>query len=91
MGAVSTGKVARYAGHSCDEWAIAGLGTAFCVTSSGITLHTEVKMAPVTSTRTAKEVKVGYGGPAEAYVYDSSKVRTTPNLQEIMKKARGGG
>jgi hypothetical protein len=90
LGAASTGKVASYAGHSCEVWAIASLGTTFCITGSGITVYTEVRMGPVASTRTAKEVKLGYGGPAEAYVYDASKVRTTPNLQDIMKKARGG-
>lgn len=90
MGASPTGKTGTYAGHSCDEWAIAQLGTTFCVTKGGITLYTATKMGPVSSTRTAKHVKIGDSGPAEAYAYDASKVQAVQNLQEIMKKARGG-
>lgn len=90
MGASPTGRTATYAGHSCDEWIIANLGTTFCITRSGITLQTTTKMAAVTSTRIATEVKLGYGGPAEAYEYDASKVQAAPNLQDILKKARGG-
>jgi hypothetical protein len=90
MGASPTGKTATYAGHSCDQWQIANLGTTFCVTKTGITLHTATKMGLVSSTRTATEVKLGDGGPAKAYVYDASKVQAAPNLQDIMKKARGG-
>lgn len=90
MGASPTGKSASYAGHSCDAWEIASLGTTFCVTKTGITLNTATKMGPVSSTRTAKEVKLGDGGPAKAYLYDASKVQAAPNLQDIMKKARGG-
>ena len=90
MGVSPTGKTATYAGHSCNEWVIANLGTTFCVTKSGITLHTATKMGPVALTRKATEVKLGHGGPAEAYDYDASKVQAVPNLQDIMKKARGG-
>jgi hypothetical protein len=90
MGAKPTGKTRRYAGLDCGEWTLPGLGTTMCVTRSGLTLRTETNMGPVKSTRTATQVTIGTGGPASAYQYDASRIRIVPNLEEIMKKARGG-
>lgn len=90
MGAKPTGKTRRYAGMDCDEWTLPSLGTTMCVSRSGITLRTETNMGPVKSTRTATQVTIGKGGPASAYQYDASRIRATPNLEEIMKRARGG-
>lgn len=90
MGATPTGKTGTYAGVDCDEWSMPGLGTTLCIAKSGITLFNATKMGPVAMTRKATEVKLGDGGPAEAYAYDASKIQATPNIGEIMKKARGG-
>ncbi len=90
MGASPTGKTHTYAGLECDEWTMPKLGMTMCVAKNGIMLHTATKMGPVNTTRTATKVTLDKGGPAEAYAYDASKVQEMPNLQEIMKKARGG-
>jgi hypothetical protein len=90
MGGAPTGKTLKYAGHDCAEWSMPGMGTSICVTPSGITLFNATKMGPIASTRKVAELKLGDGGPDGVYAYDATKVKVQPNLQDIMKKARGG-
>jgi hypothetical protein len=92
MGGRETGEKASFAGHECSYWELASLGTKTCVTSWGGTLHTSVNMAGMAFERTATDVRMGDGGPDEAFAYDESKAVSMPlgipDMSEALKKAQ---
>jgi len=91
MGGRETGEKGSFAGQECDYWELASVGTKTCVTPWGGTLHTLTNMAGMSIEKTAVEVRLGDGGPDEAFAYDASKVEAAPDVGEIMKRAKGGG
>ena len=88
MGGRETGEKGSFAGHSCDYWAIEALGGKTCITAWGGTLHTLVNMGGMAFERTASEVRLGDGGPDEAFAFDTSKAVAAPDVSELLKKAR---
>lgn len=78
MGGQKTGETGKFAGHPCIYYTLAGIRT--CVTDWGGTLHTVAAFGPIGYERTAIEVKVGDGGPDNAFAYDTSKAVATPTL-----------
>jgi hypothetical protein len=81
-----TGEKGSFAGQACDYWEIASLGSRSCVTPWGATLHVKTTFAGVATEQTATAVRLGDGGPDEAFAYDKSKVTEGPNLADILGK-----
>lgn len=86
MGGRETGEKGSFAGQDCDYWELPGAGTKTCVTAWGGTLHVLTNMAGMSIERTATEVRLGDGGPDEAFAYDASKVEAAPDPGELMKR-----
>lgn len=89
MGARATGENGVFAGHECAYWEIPGLGTRTCVTPWGATLHLVTGMGGITIEQTATEVRIGDGGPDEAFAYDAASVTEGPDLGQLMDKMKG--
>lgn len=81
-----TGEKASFDGQACDYWEIASLGSLSCVTPWGATLHIKTNLAGIAVEQTATAVRLGDGGPDEAFAYDKSKVTEGPNIADIMGK-----
>jgi hypothetical protein len=88
MGGRETGEKGYFAGYDCTYWELASVGTRTCVTDWGGTLHTLMNMAGMTVEKTAVEVRLGDGGPDDAFAYDASKAVAAPDISEIMKQMR---
>lgn len=88
MGGSATGEQGSFAGHDCEYWELPSVGAKTCVTAWGGTLHTNVSMGGMTFERKATEVRLGDGGPDDAFAYDASKATTAPNIGDIMKQAQ---
>lgn len=92
MGGQPTGASDNIAGQSCEYWSVARMaGQTVCVTEEGLTLATSTAMGPISVTQTATEVRLGDGGPDDAFDYDPDAVSTMPNLQDIMNSMGQGG
>lgn len=89
MGGRETGESGNFAGHDCDYWEVATLGTQSCVTPWGATLRVETNLAGVELTRTVTEVRLGDGGPDAAFEVDRAQAKAAPSLQDIRAKMRG--
>lgn len=89
MGGRATGERGRYAGHECEYWELAQLGSRSCVTQWGATLHNVTDMAGVRLERTVTEVRMGDGGPEAAFEYDAARATQAPSLEDIRAKMRG--
>lgn len=88
MGGSATGEKGSFAGHDCEYWELPAVGAKTCVTAWGGTLHTNVNMGGMTFERKATEVRLGDGGPDDAFAYDASKATAAPDLSAIMKQAQ---
>ncbi|MDX2235020.1 MAG: hypothetical protein NW200_11045 [Hyphomonadaceae bacterium] len=86
MGGRRTGESGTFAGHACDYWEVAQLGTRSCVTPWGGTLRVSSALAGLTIEQTATEVRLGDGGPDDAFAYDPSKVTAAPDVGDILDK-----
>lgn len=89
MGGRSTGESGSFAGHACDYWENASLGSRSCVTPWGATLHLRSNIGGITIEQTATEVRLGDGGPDRAFAYDAASITEGPNLGDIMGKMKG--
>lgn len=89
MGGRATGERGRYAGHECEYWELAQLGSRSCVTQWGATLHNVTDMAGVRFERTVTEVRMGDDGPDAAFEYDAARATQAPSLEDIRAKMRG--
>jgi hypothetical protein len=90
LGGVETGETGSFAGHDCVYWELASLGSRTCVTPWGGSLHTSASLAGVTFEKTAIEVRMGDGGPDDAFAYDASKAQEQPDPSELLKRLGGG-
>lgn len=90
MGAKATGEKASFAGHDCEYWTIAGLGSRSCVTPWGATLHISSSLAGMSYDKKAIAIRMGDGGPDAAFAFDASRAKVAPNLNDIMRKMKGG-
>ncbi len=89
MGGRATGERGSFAGQDCEYWEVAQLGSRSCVAPWGATLHLRSSFGGIVIERTATEVRMGDGGPDEAFEYDASRATQAPNLQDIMGKIKG--
>lgn len=67
LGGTETGETGAFAGEPCVYWEIARLGSRTCVTEWGGTLHASTRIGRLTLERTATNVRIGDGGPNEAF------------------------
>ncbi len=84
MGAQPTGETATVAGHECSYWALAGTRT--CITPWGASLRIESNVGPVSIVRTATDVRIGDGGPDEAFAYDADAATQGPDIGALLEK-----
>ncbi len=89
MGGQSTGEQGSFAGQACEYWTVAAVGARSCVTPWGATLKQTTTFAGVTMDREAIEVRIGDGGPDDAYAYDASKATAGPDLKKAMDVLKG--
>jgi hypothetical protein len=89
MGGRATGEHGNFAGQDCEYWEVQQLGSRSCVTPWGATLHQTTTFAGVTMARTVTEVRLGDGGPDEAFQYDAARATAAPSLADIRAKMSG--
>jgi len=89
MGGRPTGERGAFAGHDCDYWELPSLGARTCVTPWGATLHLVSSFGGISLEQTATEVRIGDGGPDEAFAYDAAAVTEGPDLGAMMEKMKG--
>jgi hypothetical protein len=88
MGGRKTDETGSFAGHDCEYWEIAQLGSRSCVTPWGATLHLRSSIGGITIEQTAAEVRLGDGGPDAAFAYDASKVTEGPDIGALMNRMK---
>lgn len=88
MGGRETGESGAFAGHDCRYWEIASLGSRSCVTPWGATLHLTSALGGISLEQTAQEVRIGDGGPDEAFSYDPASVTEGPDVGDLMQQMR---
>lgn len=86
FGGEKTGETGSFAGQACEFWTLPQLGARSCVTPWGATLFTEANIGGINITRTAKEVRMGDGGPDAAFAYDASKAQQQEDVGEMLKR-----
>lgn len=91
MGGSPTGETAAYAEQSCDVWSVPQMMSTVCVTAEGLTLAVDSTVGPMSSQREAVEVRLGDGGPDEAFAYDAGAATTMPSIEDIMSRMGQGG
>lgn len=89
MGGRATGEHGEFAGQACEYWEISRLASRSCVTEWGATLHSVSNLAGVAFERTAVEVRMGDGGPDDAFEIDTSQATRAPSLDDIRAKMKG--
>jgi hypothetical protein len=87
MGGRQTADTATFAGHECAYWELPQLGSRACVTPWGATLHNTAALGGLRVERVATAVRIGDGGPDDAFTYDDARAMRAP---EIHAPARGG-
>ena len=78
LNAHKTGESDIIAGQKCDYWAQERVDVKVCMTPWGADLRTSGAKDGANIDSQATEVRIGDGGPDEAFAYDPSKVQTEP-------------
>lgn len=89
MGGQATGERGTFAGQACEYWTVPSFGARSCVTPWGATVKQTTTFAGVTIDKEATAVRVGDGGPDEAFAYDASKATAGPDVEKAMKVLKG--
>lgn len=88
MGGSATGEKGSFAGESCDYWELAQMGVKTCVAPWGGSLKTVANLGGISFDKTATEIRIGDGGPDDAFSYDPSKATAGPDLNQLIQQMR---
>ena len=84
MGGTATGKNGAFAGHDCAYWDYPQLFVSGCMTEWGGAVHTINNFDENKLEMTAVEVRLGDGGPDEAFAYDLSNATDMGEMRKQM-------